>query len=360
MRRSRRTAGTLAACATIALLASCSHAAAPAAPATAPSARPSETASVAGRASSVLPFSGKLLIADRGNNRLLVVDAHKHVLWRFPSASAPAPPTGFYFPDDAFFVQHGAAIISNQEGNDTIVQIGYPSGRPLWAYGHARVARPLPGYLHEPDDAYLLRNGDVAVADANNCRVVIVSPDAHQIGQIGQPGNCTHNPPTSLGYPNGDTPLPDGNLLISEVHGSWVSEYTLAGRLVWTVQLPAVSYPSDPQQIGADRYLVADYARPGGLYEFNRAGRILWSYHPASGFRMLDHPSLAEVLPGGLIATNDDYRDRVVLIDPRTRRIVWQFGHTDQAGRRPGYLHTPDGFDLLEPDGRTPTHPFTG
>ena len=52
---------------------------------------------------------------------------------------------------------------------------------------------------------------------------------------------------------------------------------------------------------------------------------------------MLDDPSLAERLPNGLIGVNDDYRHRVVLIDPQRRRIVWQYGHTDHSGRRPGY-----------------------
>jgi hypothetical protein len=300
------------------------------------------------------------LIADRGNNRLLSVNAAKQILWRFPTATKPAPPTGFYFPDDAFFIHHGTGIISNQEGNNTVVEIGFPSGKSLWAYGHPKVARAAPGYLHEPDDAYLLRDGNVVVADANNCRVVVISPAGHQTKQIGTPGSCVHNPPRSLGYPNGDTPLADGNILISEVFGSWISEYTLHGKLVWAVQLPSVGYPSDPQQIGPDRYLVADYSKPGGLVEFNRAGRILWRYAPRRGPGMLNHPSLSEVLPGGFICTNDDYRHRVVIIDPRTKQIVWKYGHTDRKGTRPGYLNIPDGFDLLEPDGSTPTHPFTG
>jgi hypothetical protein len=306
------------------------------------------------------PFNGRLLIADRGNNRLLLVDAAKRVLWRFPSRSAPAPPSGFYFPDDAFFIHHGAGIISNQEGNNTIVEIAFPSGKTLWSYGHAKVAKAARGFLHEPDDAYLLKDGRVVVADANNCRIVVISAAAKQVGQIGTSGSCVHAPPTSLGYPNGDTPLPNGNLLISEVHGSWISEYAMTGRLLWTQQLPQVTYPSDPQQIGPDRYLVADYARPGGIYEFNREGRVLWSYHPSAGRGMLDHPSLAEQLPGGYIATNDDYRNRVVIIDPQTKRIIWQYGHTDRGGRHTGFLHIPDGFDLLAPDGTTPTHAFTG
>jgi hypothetical protein len=75
---------------------------------------------------------------------------------------------------------------------------------------------------------------------------------------------------------------------------------------------------------------------------------------------MLDHPSLAELFPNGLIGVNDDYRHRVVLVDPATDRIVWQYGITDRPGATPGLLNTPDGFDLLLPDATTPTHPSTG
>ncbi|MHB1486093.1 MAG: outer membrane protein assembly factor BamB family protein [Acidimicrobiales bacterium] len=305
------------------------------------------------------PFTGHLLIADRGNNRIILVDKNKNVLWTYPSATAPPPTGSFYFPDDAFFIRHGTAIISNQENNNTIVQIAYPSGKILWSYGHPHVAGSGPGYLNQPDDAYLLKNGQVAVADAKNCRIIFINPDKTIASQIGTVGNCQHNPPTSLGYPNGDTPLANGNVLISEINGSWVSEYTPSGTLVWTVQLP-IAYPSDPQQIGPDLYLIADYSKPGGIYEFNRAGQILWSYHPASGPGMLDHPSLAERLPNGLIAANDDYRDRVVIINPATGAIVWQYGMTDIPGTGPDQLKTPDGFDLLTSSGQTPTHPQTG
>jgi hypothetical protein len=53
------------------------------------------------------------------------------------------------------------------------------------------------------------------------------------------------------------------------------------------------------------------------------------------------------MLPNGLIAVNDDYRDRVIIIDPRKHRIVWQYGHTDHPGTAPGYLSIPDGMDFL-------------
>jgi hypothetical protein len=75
------------------------------------------------------PFDGDLLIADRGNDRLLLVNARKQILWRYPAPGRPAPRGGFYFPDDAFFTRRGTGIISNQEGNDTIVQIAFPRAR---------------------------------------------------------------------------------------------------------------------------------------------------------------------------------------------------------------------------------------
>ncbi len=305
------------------------------------------------------PFAGRLLIADRGNDRLIVVDAQKRLIWEYPSARSPAPPGGFYFPDDGFFVAHSSAILTNEEENFALVRIAFPSGRTLWTYGHPGQAGSASGYLDQPDDAFLLRDSTTVVADAKNCRILFIGADARPLSQIGTTRRCVHDPPRSLGYPNGDTPLPDGTILVSEVNGSWISDYRTHGDLVWTVKLP-IAYPSDPQQLGPDLYLVADYTRPGGVVEFTREGNIVWQYRPAQGAGMLDHPSLAERLPNGLICVNDDYRHRVVVIDPVTKRIVWQYGETDHAGRGYDQLDTPDGFDLRLPDGSTPQHVSTG
>jgi outer membrane protein assembly factor BamB len=307
------------------------------------------------------PFAGdKLLIADRGSDRLLLLDDRDNVVWRYPSPGRAAPHGGFYFPDDAFFIRHGTAIVSNQEDNHTIVEIAYPSGRIVFHYGHPRNPGTAAGYLNTPDDTYVLANGQMSVADAGNCRVLIIDPRTKRVvHQIGTPGRCAHDPPAALGSPNGDTPLADGNLLVSEINGSWIDELTPSGRKVWAVHL-AIGYPSDPQQLGPDRYLVADYEHPGGIVEFDRRGRILYRYQPTSGLGVLDHPSLVERLPSGVFMVNDDYNDRMVAIDPSTRALVWQYGVTRHAGTAHGLLNTPDGFDLLAPGGNTPTHPTTG
>ncbi len=324
--------------------------------------RPSSYGGPVGTAGAGAPFPGHLLIADRGNDRLLVIDPARNLQWQYPSATMPPPPGGFYFPDDAFFFHKGTGIISNQEENHTIVEIGYPSGKLLWQYGHPGHPGSAPGYLNQPDDAYLLKNGDVTVADAMNDRILFISPAEVQLSQIGTNHVAVHNPPTDVGYPNGDTPLANGDVLVSEINGSWITEYTPTGTLVWTVHLPTVNYPSDPQQVGPNLYLLADYDPPaeGRILTIHRSGAVVWTYDVTAGDGMLKKPSLAEQLPNGLIMANDDYRNRVVVIDPRYDTIVWQYGLTDSAGTAPGLLAIPDGFDLLAQGGTTPTHPQTG
>jgi hypothetical protein len=47
-------------------------------------------------------------------------------------------------------------------------------------------------------------------------------------------------------------------------------------------------------------------------------------------------------------------------IDPTTQALVWDYGVPDVPGTTAGYLNIPDGFDILNADGSTPTHPQTG
>lgn len=307
--------------------------------------------------SAVRPFAGKLLIADRGNDRLLVVNAKGHVIWRYPAPSLPAPTVPFYFPDDAFWVHGGRAILVNEEENDVLAEIAYPSGKTLWTYGVARSAGSGTGHLHQPDDVYPYPGGGVVVADALNCRILFFDPRGRPTRQIGATGNCTPGLPDTVGYPNGDTPLPNGHLLISELHGGAIDEVTATGHPVWTVHIPSLSVPSDPQPLPyGDTYVAVNYTYPGAVVRFKSDGKVLWTYRPTSGPEVLDHPSIAAWLPNGLVAVSDDFNDRLVLINPRSNRIVWQYGRMDVPGTADGYLHIPDGFDLLLPGGQTPLH----
>ncbi len=291
------------------------------------------------------PIPGYLLIADRGNDRVILVDNQKHVLWQYPAPGAGMS-LPFHFDDDVFFAPDYTRIISNQEQQNTIQVLSFPAGELVWYYGHPGVRGSDPGYLNIPDDAYLLPNGLVSVADAYNCRVLFINRAHVIVHQYGTTQVCVHHPPGELGAVNGATPLADGGTLVSEITGSWIDDIGPKGNLRWAVQAP-VSYPSDPQLIGPGKILLADYANPGHVLIMTSAGRVLWRYGPSSGPGKLDHPSLATRIAPGLVAITDDYDDRIVIVSIRTHEIVWQYGHNRVAGTGAGFLNTPDGLDLL-------------
>jgi hypothetical protein len=303
------------------------------------------TAAAYAAASTRPGLPGYLLIADRGNNRILVVDPQRQTIYEYPSAADRAAGRHLFYNDDTFVEPGGQALIANEEDNNDIVEVSLVDRSVKVIFGHPGEAGSDATHVHTPDDAYMLPSGEFTVADAYGCRIVFVR--AHRIvRQYGTSDVCRHEPPRYLNAVNGDTPMPNGGTLLSEINGSWIDEISPAGHLVFATQVP-VSYPSDPQPLPGGRVLLADYASPGHVLIVDHHGRVLWRYGPSRGRGRLDHPSLAMALPNGDIVVNDDFRDRVVEIDPRTKRIVWQYGHTDTPGTAPGYLHIPDGMDFV-------------
>ena len=291
------------------------------------------------------PLPGALLIADRGNDRILVVDPRGKVLWHFPTPGDRKRGANLVFDDDTFVQPGGKALITNEEDNQDILSIDLKTRRTKVLFGVPGVIGHDSTHLDWPDDAYVLPDGTMTVADAYNCRILFIR-HKRIVQQIGQTHVCAHNPPTTLGPVNGDTPLPNGGVLVSEIEGSWIDAFSRTGKLLWDFQAP-VAYPSDPQPLPGGRILLADYSRPGAALIVNRHGRVLWKYAPTGGHAELDHPSLAIMLPNGNVAVNDDYKHRVVIIDPKKNRIVWQYGHDYVSGVKANYLDTPDGMDYI-------------
>jgi len=302
---------------------------------------------------------GDVLIADEGNNRLLLVDPHGRIRWRFPRRGDMPRGHAFGPPDDAFISPDGRAIIATQEMYDTVSVINIATRHITRRYGHPGVPGSAPGFFSHPDDAMRLPGGDLLLADIMNCRIFLLSPGRwHVIRQFGSTSSCIHDPPASFGSPNGVFPLRNGHFLVTEINGDWVDEMSLRGHVYWSAHPPGVAYPSDANEVSRGRYIVADYSYPGQIVIFNRAGRTLWRFRP-TGARALNHPSLALPLPNGNILVNDDYNDRVIVINPRTKRIVWQYGHDGVPGRAAGYLNNPDGVDMAPPDSLLMTHTAT-
>ncbi|MDB5194373.1 MAG: Kelch repeat-containing protein [Parcubacteria group bacterium] len=281
-----------------------------------------------------------VLIADRGNNRIIEVTPDKRIVWEYTFTGLPRNGFGA---DDAFFTDGGKTISVNLERYHIVELIDFSTKQVLWEYGTPNKAGKGPNQLNSPDDAYKLSNGDVMVADIKNCRVIEIAPDKSIARQYGKTGICSG--PDTLGAPNGDTPLPNGHVLISNIISKTVVELDENWKNVFSMKIP-LKYPSDPQLTKAGNILLAEYTNPGKIIEITRQGEVVWEYDGENGVR-LNFPSLAIELPNGNILSNDDMNHRVIVIDKKTKKIVWQYGVTNKPGRGDGQLSIPDGVDIV-------------
>ena len=301
---------------------------------------------------SVLPVA--VLIADEDNDRILVVDPQGRITWTFPEPGDLRPGETFKTPDDAFYTADGKQIIVTHEENFAVSLVDIASRRIVWRYGTPGTHGHGPNQLWNPDDALVLPDGHVLIPDIKNCRILLVAQGAQTPERIfgadrRPPGGCKHDPPRSFGSPNGAFPMRNGHYLVTEIQGPWHSEFDIkTGTVIRSFKVAGVRYPSDSNEVTPGLRIVCGDVLPGQLVMFDGTGKVTWRYKP-TGKDALDHPSLAMVLPDGMVIANDDSNHRVIVVDPKTNRIVWQYGVTGKKGREAGLLNTPDGVDLAPP-----------
>jgi hypothetical protein len=175
---------------------------------------------------SVLP--GPVLIADRGNDRLVLVNPEGRVLWTFPEPGDLAPGERFKVPDDAFYTPDGKQIIVTHEDDFTVTLVDPVSRRIVWRYGTPGVHGHGQNQLWNPDDALVLPDGHVLVPDIKNCRILLIAKGAQVPARIygasrRPPGGCEHDPPRIFGSPNGAFPMLNGHYLVTEIRGAWIA-----------------------------------------------------------------------------------------------------------------------------------------
>lgn len=290
------------------------------------------------------PLPYPIVIADRRNNRLIEIAPDKRIVWEFPS-----PDLRIYRGnDDVFFSPDGNSLMVNEEDNYDIHIVDYAERAITFNFGTPNRRGRTNNQFDFPDDAHILPDGTIVVADIRNCRIMFVDPKKSELmRQWGRTGHCKHDPPRTFVYPNGVTPLDGGDFLVTEIPDSWISRITADGKVLWSLRAPHVQYPSDAYPTRDGQVIVADYSKPGGVVIFDpRTGKVTWEYRVRTGEKMLDHPSLALELPTGDIVLNDDERHRVLVVDRQTKEIIWQYGTTDKPGHGLGELFYPDGLDI--------------
>lgn len=292
------------------------------------------------------PLPYPIVIADRRNNRLIEIAPDKSVVWEFPSPSLAV----YRGNEDVNFSADGSQVAVSEEDNFDIHLVDYIQRALTWTYGtpdHRGKGKYL---LNYPDDTHLLGDGKVITADIRNCRILMIDPKSGEVvNQWGTTGQCKHNPPKQLAYANGATPMANGDILVTEIDGAWISRITREGKVLWSVKAPGIRYPSDAfPTVDGKQIIVADFWKPGRVVIFDPAtGKVTWEYFVKEGQGALDHCSIARELPDtGDILIVDDLHDRVMVVDRQTKEIIWQYGELNKKGHTPGLLNYPDGFDI--------------
>jgi len=297
---------------------------------------------------SVLP--GPLLISDAGGNRVLIIDPNGRNMWQFPRPGDLTAGQTFKAPEAAWFSPDGKQVIVPSEDNSILYVIDIATHKMVYTYGTTDAPGSGPNQVNAPDGMMMLPSHDLLVPDAGNCRIIMIPAGGHAISrQLGQTGTCVHNPPLSFSDPSGLFPMSNGDYLITEGDGHWVSEMNLSGKVSWSVQVPGVSAIYETSEVGPDRYATVDHVFPGQVLTFDHTGKVLWRYAPI-GDQALNKPSLVLALPNGDFMVSDKVNNRLIVVDPRTNAIVWQYGHTKVPGSTPGFLNNPTGMDLHPPN----------
>ena len=280
-----------------------------------------------------------VLIADRNNNRLLVISPKGQIVWSLSELT----------PSDAYFSSTGRSVIVTQHLKAVVLRRSVSTGRITYSYGHAGSAGSGTDRLHDPQTAHQI-GGQIVIADLGNCRVLFVAPPSRRrVTSLGT-GQCVHHPPTSFAEPDAVFPTADGGVVVTERNPGWIDLLSKTHTVTKSIRLTTFAQPYDANESKyvAGQLIVTDHTRPGGVEELDATtGKVNWTYSVKSGPGELNLPTLARTLPNGDVLVADSGNDRVIVIDPKTKQIVWQFGHTATPGSASGFLHTPDSVDLV-------------
>ena len=138
----------------------------------------------AGAANSCTP-PGNIIIADEGNNRLVLINPAGQVKWIFPQKGDLKPGQTFETPDDIFFSPDGKQIIATESEHQMVSIIDIATRKITFEYGVPDKGSAKKGSLNNPDDAIMLKSGRLLIADIKNCRLLFVNPLTRGTSQIG-------------------------------------------------------------------------------------------------------------------------------------------------------------------------------
>jgi len=192
-------------------------------------------------------YGPHVLIADQANQRIILVNLRKQVVWQYGTTGISGSGLNqLNNPNSAELLANGHVLIAD-ENNNRVIEVTRAGAlvKQFTAQGTVSGAA----------FASRLPNGDTLITDSNNNRIVEVDASDHPVWQYFTNTEAGSNP-TPL--PTRAVRLRNGDTLISDQFNDRVIEVNMLGKTVFTqgaLNLPGSGYdqlngPYDAKQIG--------------------------------------------------------------------------------------------------------------
>ncbi|WP_428308724.1 PQQ-binding-like beta-propeller repeat protein [Lacipirellula sp.] len=272
-------------------------------------------------------------LATQGNDRLAIVAADG-------SIEREKPWGGIHdihrLPNGHFMVQRGGA---------EVVEIDPANGHVVWSYDSAKQGgndgKPVEVHSFQP-----LPDGKLMIAESGPARII----------EIDREGKIEKTIPLKVEHPHPHTDtrlvrkLDDGHYLVCHEGDGTVREYDGDGKIVWEYEVPMFDKPAadghGPEAFGNKCFAAVRLANGNTLIstgnghsviEVTPAKEVVWKLeqNELPGITLAWVTTL-EVLPNGHYVIGNCHagpgQPTLVEIDPKTKKVVWQFDGFEQFG----------------------------
>lgn len=170
---------------------------------------------------SVFPTAGgQLLIADEGNQRLLLLSEHGEILWEY---GAPYDILSPYYAE----LTSKNTVLYADRALHMVYEVNPHNNEVLWSYGSLLMAGEAEHELNEPACVRRLSNGGTLIVDTGNERLLLISP----VGTLMR--TMTGTPEIPLHGPIHCEPLDTGDFLIYADHAPELIRMAMSGHPIW-------------------------------------------------------------------------------------------------------------------------------
>ncbi|MFX0132728.1 MAG: DUF1349 domain-containing protein [Candidatus Hodarchaeota archaeon] len=177
--------------------------------------------------------NGNVLIADTGNDRVIVVTRSGDMIWEYnPGISV------MDYPNDADLLPNGNILIDVRD-LDKVIEVNYTTKSITWEYN------PGSSMLEGPHNADRLPNGNTIVCDSrlggDGAIIELNSTTKETVWYF----NGKDNGSSALKWPRDADRLSNGNTLIADSNNFRIIEINTSGHIIWELSTSNSPYCAD-------------------------------------------------------------------------------------------------------------------